>query len=252
MFANKRDELSGFGQRIFDLMNAAGYPVVRDFAIKLLEQGLVTVNTRSKDPVKSRECAIDCVERKIVTHLNSANSNCLQGEFANAYHQFFGCSMDYLYGYTNVKTPSIEMQAICHYLGLSERAVYNLINGNTYRKGYPINAVLSNILEFDDSMQLIDDWGELNDQIYDIARLNIKIQKQQEMYSRHNSSPLINVHINTLDQLKREKSKADRINRGFVSDFAGLITKHMKDWVNAAISQAENQIRKAEHTNPSI
>ncbi len=39
---------------------------------------------------------------------------------------YFGCSLDYLIGLSDVRTPSADIQAMCEYTGLSEKAIKQL------------------------------------------------------------------------------------------------------------------------------
>ena len=47
---------------------------------------------------------------------------------------FFGCSLDYLIGLSDVKTPDASIQAICEYTGLSEDAVRQLHLNNELKE----------------------------------------------------------------------------------------------------------------------
>ena len=43
---------------------------------------------------------------------------------------YFGCSLDYLIGMSDVRSPETDIQAVCEYTGLSEQAVMALKTHN--------------------------------------------------------------------------------------------------------------------------
>ena len=126
--AIKNDEnLSRFGQKLLELMGEQGCDTPKALAKKLLEAKLVSVNTRGKDIYKNKDNAVGSIEKKIRNHLHADDATCLQGEFVNAYCKFFDCSADYLFGYTDIRTPNVEMRKICEVTGLSEEAISRLM-----------------------------------------------------------------------------------------------------------------------------
>ena len=137
MFVNNRDQLSGFGQRLFDLMTEAGFNTPRALAVRLLEQGLVIVNTRAKDPYKSQQSAIGCVEKKINHHLHEQTAKRLQVEFVLAYCNVFNCTPDYLFGFINTRYHSKNIQNACECTGLASRPSIIWINA-----GIPVQHIL--------------------------------------------------------------------------------------------------------------
>ena len=50
--------------------------------------------------------------------------------------EFFNCSLDYLIGLSDVKSPVADLQAVCDYTGLSEVAVKVLHNNAEYKNKY--------------------------------------------------------------------------------------------------------------------
>ena len=128
--AIKNDEnLSPFGQKLLGLMLEKDCKTPKALAEKLLEAKLVSVKTRKTDNkevkkiIRVTDNAVGSVEKKILRHLKSSDATCLQGEFVNAYCKFFDCSADFLFGYTNIRTPDVEIRRICEVTGLSEEAV---------------------------------------------------------------------------------------------------------------------------------
>lgn len=117
------DNLSLFGQKLLRLMMEKNCDTPKALAKKLFEAQLVTVKTRGKDAFKNKNNAVGSIEKKIRTHLHADDAICLQGEFVNAYCQFFGCSADFLFGYTDIRTPDVQIREICDITGLSEDSV---------------------------------------------------------------------------------------------------------------------------------
>ena len=123
----REDEYSGFGKKLMGLMCESGYDTAPKLARKLYDSGVVKVKPRNgkyedDDGTEQRKNAIGSVQKKIEKHLKSEICD-IQGEFIIAYSRFFQCSADWLLGFTDVRTPNIEVRQICEKTGLSEAAV---------------------------------------------------------------------------------------------------------------------------------
>ena len=117
------DNLTPFGQKLLGLMSEKDCDTPKALAKKLLEAKLVTVNTRGNDVFKNRDNAVGSIEKKIRIHLHAKDATCLQGEFVNAYCKYFDCSADFLFGFTDIRTPDVQIRKICEITGLSEESV---------------------------------------------------------------------------------------------------------------------------------
>ena len=117
------DNLTPFGQKLLGLMSEKDCDTPKALAKKLLEAKLVTVNTRGNDVFKNKDNAVGSIEKKIRIHLHAKDATCLQGEFVNAYCKYFDCSADFLFGFTDIRTPDVQIRKICEITGLSEEAV---------------------------------------------------------------------------------------------------------------------------------
>lgn len=125
--AIRNDEnLSLFGQKLLGLMEERDCDTPKALAKELLEEKLVSVNTRGKNIYRIKDNAIGSIEKKIRIHLHADDATCLQGEFVNAYCKYFGCSADYLFGYTDIRTPDVKIRKICEVTGLSEEVIARL------------------------------------------------------------------------------------------------------------------------------
>ena len=117
------DNLTPFGQKLLGLMSEKDCDTPKALAKKLLEAKLVTVNTRGNDVFKNKDNAVGSIEKKIRIHLHAKDATCLQGEFVNAYCKYFDCSADFLFGFTDIRTPDVQIRKICEITGLSEESV---------------------------------------------------------------------------------------------------------------------------------
>jgi len=76
------------------------------------------------DGTEKTKNAIGSIKKKITKHLQCDTTiKNIQGEFINAYCKFFGCSADWLLGYTDIQSANMEVRQICEKAGLSESAV---------------------------------------------------------------------------------------------------------------------------------
>ncbi len=128
---NEKD-LSDFGRKLLLLMDKKKCESPKELATALYEKKLVTVKSHSSDIYKARINAIGSIEKKIRAHIRAKDARCLQGEYVHAYCQFFCCSADFLFGYTEIESSNIDIRQICEKTGLSERAVKNLVEPTEY------------------------------------------------------------------------------------------------------------------------
>lgn len=175
--ALKNDEcISEFGKRIISLMTEKECDSPKMLATKLYDVGLVTVKSQGKDIYKRRDNAIGSIEKKIRVHIHSDGAGCLQGEFVLAYCKFFECSADYLFGFTDIKSPDIDVREICDRTGLSEKSVLNLTEqvdkeAKEYRTG-----VWSMILESPLYFKIPGEWLEAQKQAFIVAQNDVQLK----------------------------------------------------------------------------
>ena len=182
--AIKNDEtLSAFGQKLLELMKEKECDTPKALAKKLLAAKLVTVNTRGEDIYKNKDNAVGSIEKKIRTHLHAKDAKCLQGEFVNAYCKFFSCSADYLFGYTEIRTPDIEVRKICEITGLSEVVINRLIKDAKSEDTSHNCQAWSQILESDLYYGIVNNWQMAGEQALLAAQKEVereKIKKELE------------------------------------------------------------------------
>lgn len=122
-------DLRLFKNRLWNLMKKKDKNLdgPRKLATLLYDEGYVLSKKREKDsfnePSRDKSNAVGSMEKKIRVHLNSDSADCLDGEYVTVYCNIFGCSADYLFGYTDIKSGDIEIRRICEITGLSEEAI---------------------------------------------------------------------------------------------------------------------------------
>ena len=156
----KRDDLSAFGDRLRRLMAEKS---LHEVATAFYNTGLIKVTPRNSKKERTafdkRDSAIGSIEKRIREHLNADGPDCLQGEYVLAYCKYFNCSTDYLFGFTDVKSPDIDIRKICERTGLSEQAVTILCEHTETQNGQSeIHRCWSRLLEGDGFLRIPFDW----------------------------------------------------------------------------------------------
>lgn len=125
----EHSDMSLFKNRLWSLMGEE-YDSPKQLAKALYDASLVEVKQRENfnDEHVDKNNAYGSIEKKIRKHCNSDTAHEVQGEFILAYCQFFGCSADYLLGFTDVRTNNMDIRQICEKTLLSEEAVKRIID----------------------------------------------------------------------------------------------------------------------------
>lgn len=241
--ALKNDEnISAFGQRILNLMVEKGCDTTPALAEQLLDKGLVKVNSREgDDPFKKRNNAIGSIERKIRVHIHSDDASCLQGEFVIAYCKFFECSADYLFGFTEVRTPDINVREICDKTGLSEAAVLNLVN-----KGYDEQTnemavgCWSMILGSALYRTIPNDWLEAGNHAIHIAQMDAQLKAAEWELTQVSGPDILDLRMDMEGYLAQAKAGS--------AAFSGLlfkISRNVADFIEHNINRSLGDVRGA-------
>lgn len=77
----------------------------------------------------NKEDDIETIARTVQRHFRLESAIGVSGNYILAYSVLFDCSLDYLYGRTDVKSCDLEVREICDKLHITENAVKNLIEG---------------------------------------------------------------------------------------------------------------------------
>jgi len=117
------DDETAFHNRLWKLMEERELSTARELAQALFAEEIVPVDSASEDEIS----IIGSMTRRIQEHLNLEDTDKLQGRYVKAYCKFFGCSADYLYGLSSIKSGNPDVIEFCETTGLSEKAVRRLI-----------------------------------------------------------------------------------------------------------------------------
>lgn len=209
------NNLSPFGQRLLGLMFEKNCDTPKSLAKKLLEANLVTVNARGKDKFKKKDNAIGSIEKKIRNHLKADDATCLQGEFVNAYCKYFGCSADFLFGFTDIRTPDVQIREICKITGLSEEAVNCLKNHkqvNSNGDGFSFASWWSELLNEDNFSAIPMSWLEYANLIVKINDIDKYIDAGKKASSEVELDSITKYFLGDFNQKTWEKIKREKKN----------------------------------------
>lgn len=117
------DDENIFYNRLWKLMEGRKLSTARELAQALFAEGIVPVDSTSEDEVS----ITGSMTRRIQEHLNLEDTDKLQGRYVKAYCNYFGCSADYLFGLSSIKSGNPDVIKFCETTGLSEKSVRRLI-----------------------------------------------------------------------------------------------------------------------------
>lgn len=119
---NHNDETL-FYNRLWKLMEGHELSTARELAQALYANGIIPVDSASED----KTSIIGSMARRIQEHLNLEDIDKLQGRYVKAYCDYFGCSADYLFGLSPIRSGNPDVVKFCEHTGLSEKSVKRLI-----------------------------------------------------------------------------------------------------------------------------
>lgn len=144
-------DLSLFKNRLWLLMEQNQIFTAKELARRLYDNKLIAVDSRTKDVYRKQYSPYESIEKRIQTHLNSDETDKLQGKYVSAYCKFFGCSSDFLFG--NIEHENHDLQFICDSTGLSSKAVKSVC-GLPESSTKQLSKLLSNEIFIDILQQL--------------------------------------------------------------------------------------------------
>lgn len=133
-----------FNERLRGLMESRSLKTARDLAKALYDSGNITVTVSEYD---DGTIAKGNMARRIQDHLLWESANKLQGKYVTAYCNYFGCSADYLFGRTPLKSGNPKVTDFCESTGLSEKSVKRLIEEMPEDIKEELTEFWSNVLE---------------------------------------------------------------------------------------------------------
>lgn len=147
-----------------------------DFCYDLVKPA--TRRNKKGQRVKDEQHDIDAIKRMVQRHFtDTENATDVPSNYLLAYSKLFSCSLDYLYGATDIKSRDLSVRDMCDKLHLSEKAVSNLMaNSEIYLDGFlyqhfEYEFLYSNI-DVESSVQVTEFWNDIleNDLFFQLPK----------------------------------------------------------------------------------
>ena len=242
----KIEEFRGFSKRLATLAREYGLGKPEDLANALYEnkecRKIVKPRERKnkdgkieKSPTKEKEA----IKRAIQYHYEEEDAYKIQSTYMYAYSIIFNCSLDYLYGKTEVMSSNLEVADICKKTGLSEDSVKALIETTEANKGnesgFSLPAWWSELMSGDSFYMLPMAWLSYADrivQLYDIDKKAKALKKTSE--KKGIDSFLMNMQdmkADTLFKIRHEKEDSTMgAYHKMMSYVEGFLSQYAKEW----------------------
>ena len=176
--------------------------------------------------------AIGSIEKKIRAHINSNGPECLQGEFVLAYCKYFECNADYLFGFTEVKSNNTDVRKMCEGIGLSEGAVFNLVEDtNSEVHERRINS-WSMILESVLFSNIPDKWLEVGKHALLVAQMHAQI-KAASLEMEYVSGPDVLDLQNDIEGYENQLKAGSAAIEGILFN----ISRNIANFIEAQVSE---------------
>ena len=124
----KLSEYQGFAYRLVTAANNKQIDDTKELAEKLYDnvicRDIIKMRSRTKEVASN---PLDNVLRNVQKHLNEKDAYKVPSAYIYAYGLVLDCSIDYLYGRSEVMSVDMDVKEICEKMGLSEKAVICLL-----------------------------------------------------------------------------------------------------------------------------
>ena len=238
------DDLSKFKNRLWHLMEEKKYKAARDLATSLYDEGLAEVNSKGdlyNSEEEKRKNAIGSIEKKINKHLSSDDTKNVQGEFINAYCRHFGCSADYLFGFSKIKTNNPKVKKICDLTGLSEGAVDRLMKECQEQDGVSyIHECWSSLIESDLFMSIPFDWGRAYYEACECLKCNAAIKAIEEVLKDEDESSF------AYNMVAIKEKPIKKASDGHYAAYYGMLYK-LAQGISQRLDELSEKKTQAEH-----
>lgn len=211
----KLEEFSKFGQRLMGLARENDIETPAEIAQSLYTRCYELVKPGERKNkygkiVKSEENDIKSIIKIVQVHLNEENAYNVQSKYMYAYSQLFECSIDYLYGITEVRSQHLDIRQICEKTGLSEKAVTHLIESHDDDpESFFVTEWWSQVLEDRAFYDIPIVWGTYSERVLERQDLQKRIdainKELGEVELDSITRTLQEIRPDTLERLKREK-----------------------------------------------
>lgn len=208
-------EYEGFAYRLVMAANNKQIDDTKELAEKLYNdetcRGIIKMRKRKKEVASN---PVDNVLRNVQKHLNEKDPYKVPSTYIYAYSVVLDCSIDYLYGRTDVMSVDIDVKEICKKTGLSEKAVKCLLEYKSDNDDSDIFSITQWWSEFlcEDSFYSIPMvWHDYASRIVELYDLDKKVAAMQKA----DNEVVVDDHImqllleddnhKTLRSIRREK-----------------------------------------------
>ena len=232
----KIEEFTGFGRRLMEVARDRGLGDPLSLA------QAIHGNKKCRDMVKLRKREdknsdspydeVDGIKRIIQKHLTDkyADAYKVPSAYMYAYSIVLECSIDYLYGKTEIMSTNLEVRDICEKTGLSEPAVNNLCSVHqNNNEDMSITRWWSDLLSEESFFVYPVGWMEYANrlvQLYDIKKKADAIEKATDESEMDEIYKLLNSgKADTLNKIYREKRDA---SFGAYLNMISSIEEHLK------------------------
>ena len=234
------DDLTQFGNRLWALMSKKDYDTPRKLAIALFDAGLVTVNSKPNDYTTEediRKNAIGSVEKKIAKHLHASTMTTVQGEYIVAYCTHFGCSADYLFGYTDVQSGDPDIRNACKVTGLSEQAITQLFTALDEETGEAtfIHKCWSRLLESELFHGMPFDWASAHHEAVECLKCKAAVEAISEVLKDEDPSSI------SYNLVAIKEKPIDKAGQGHYAAYYGMLYKLAQGITNSLDTLVEQQ-----------
>lgn len=231
-----------FGDRLLDLMEVKGFSTPKALAVKFYDDKIVKVHSReSTDPFSRRDNAISSIEKKIRVHTRLDKAEKVQGEFILAYCDFFECSADYLLGFTDIKTPNIDVRTICEKTGLCEKAVQKLTESSEENQIYV--KCWSKILKSAIYEGLPNNWLEAGKQLVIEAQNNSKRNAAEWEKQYAGGKGLLSLKED-IEGYEERAASAQAAYYGILFNISRNVTNFIEDDLSQSLTHVKKELEK--------
>lgn len=129
------EEYEGFSRRLYEVATMRDIKDINDLAEKLDKnsecKSLLNIRQRNREVPTN---PLNAIVRNIQKHLNTSDPSKVHSSYMLAYSIVLDCSLDYLYGRSDIMSCDMEVADICSKTGLSEQAVLRLVERHDFDK----------------------------------------------------------------------------------------------------------------------
>ena len=167
------------------------------------------------------------------------DAKCLQGEFVNAYCKFFSCSADYLFGYTDIRTPNIEVRHICEITGLSETVINRLLEDFKSEETVHRCQTWSKMLESELYYGIVYNWWMAGEQAMIATQKEVEREKLIKDLKKASGPDVLDIRAD-LEGVENDYKSANAAYAGLLFN----ISRNVSEFVECSLRSKINMYKK--------